>query len=142
MDYAKLIKGELSFAPESITIDKTTYIPPTDEAYRIAGYKPVKYTSMPTDRNKYESHFEENNYEIYQVWSEVPMTPAEKREYAYETLAICPWQNELHTVDFMNDLWSKYSAEASSAAEDISVIIAEAKATIRSRYPDENQNEK
>lgn len=67
----------------------------------------------------------------------VPPTPAEKREEAYNTLAIVAWDDEMLTVTQAAQLWQYYAAEGSEKAAQLQAAIAEAKVGIRAMYPDE-----
>ena len=63
-------------------------------------------------------------------------TPAQRREAAYETMAIVPWDGTRITVDAANAVWAQYAAEGSATAAEISALIADAKEQIREMYPD------
>ena len=63
-------------------------------------------------------------------------TPAEQREEAYNTEAIIPWDGQYITVTAAAQLWQYYSAEGNAKAEELQTLIAQAKATIREKYPD------
>lgn len=138
--YGTLIDGELVYAPRNIEYDDTLYIPATDDVYISAGYKLVVIPDKPDDGKEYMQTWTENETEITCVWVEIPdtRTPAEKRENAYETFKICDYMGTKHTVDEMNVLWQRYSAEGNTIiAEEISAIICDAKAQIREMFPDE-----
>ena len=81
------------------------------------------------------------NEEAYQAYlAEHPvnqLTPAERRETSYNTEAIIPWAGELLTVTAAAQLWQYYAAEGSGKAEELQALIAQAKAEIRAKYPDE-----
>lgn len=72
-------------------------------------------------------------------WIYIPYTPAEKREKAYRTEKIVEWDGRLLTIDEANDMWVKYDAEGNTKAAALTILIAEAKAEIRERYPDEDE---
>lgn len=61
---------------------------------------------------------------------------SELREQAYRTQKIITYSNEILTVDEANKLWLEYQAEGSSKSFEISILIANAKSSIRARYPD------
>lgn len=67
--------------------------------------------------------------------SDVP-TPAEQREAAYNTEDIIEWDGEMLTVTQAAQKWQYYAAEGSPKAEELTALIAEAKRTIREKYPD------
>ena len=48
---------------------------------------------------------------------------------------LIPWDNRALTVDQANDLWFKYMAEGSTKADELTALIAAAKAYIRELYP-------
>ena len=61
-------------------------------------------------------------------------TPAEKREYLYNTEKI-NWEDGEITITMASQLWQYYAAEGSSKASELQKLIAEAKAKIREQYP-------
>lgn len=69
---AKLINGTLRRAPKKVDYNgKTIFNPPDDVLFEL-GYLPVTYKDMPTDvsnRQHYESHWEQTDTEIVQVWT-------------------------------------------------------------------------
>ena len=71
-------------------------------------------------------------------WEYIPLTPAELRERAYETVKCITYENEQLTVDEANKKWQEYQAEGNEKAAEITTLIAAAKASIRAEYPDEN----
>lgn len=78
-------------------------------------------------------------YDAYQAEHPAPEppTPAEQREEAYNTEEIIDWDGGKITVTAAAQLWEYYAAEGSEKAETLTHLIAEAKADIRERYPDE-----
>lgn len=65
-------------------------------------------------------------------------TPAKQRENAYNTQAVIPWDGEMLTVTEASQKWQYYAAEGDTAKTDeLTAMIAEAKASIREQYPDE-----
>lgn len=70
-------------------------------------------------------------------WEYIPYTPEELRERAYETEKLVNFENEILTVDEANKKWQEYQAEGNSKANELTTLIANAKATIREQYPDE-----
>lgn len=65
-------------------------------------------------------------------------TPAQLREEAYNTHAVIPWDGEMLTVTEASQKWQYYAAEGNTAKTDaLTALIAEAKASIREQYPDE-----
>ena len=81
MTYAKLIDGELRFAPNPIIIDDRQIGNPPDEVYEAEGYKPVIYTEPPVVEPGYIAvpGWSETAEEIVQTWTveEVPITEEE-----------------------------------------------------------------
>ena len=70
-------------------------------------------------------------------WEYIPYTPKELREHAYETEKIIRYEGDMLTVDEANSKWQEYQAEGNSKANELTTLIANAKATIREQYPDE-----
>ena len=64
------------------------------------------------------------------------LSPAEQREEAYNTEAIIEWDDKVLTVTEAAQLWQYYAAEGSEKANELTVLIAEAKTSIREKYPD------
>lgn len=78
--YAKLQNGMLHSAPKTVTWNRCTVNNPSVDKLVELGYKPVRYTDMPTDAESgkhYESSWEETDTEITQVWNlvEDPIYP-------------------------------------------------------------------
>ena len=79
MTYAKLIEGELNFAPNPIRVGENNIGNPPDEIYLADGYKPVRYTDPPTEPREgyqWQESWSETDTEIVQGWVlvEVPIT--------------------------------------------------------------------
>ena len=74
MIYAKLIDGEIVFAPNPIVIADRQIGNPPDEVYRSEGYKPVTYTDPPKTEpgDIAVSGWEETTEAIVQTWSVEP----------------------------------------------------------------------
>ena len=70
-------------------------------------------------------------------WEYIPYTPEELRERAYETDKVISYEGKMLTVDEANRKWQEYQAEGNSKANELTTLIANAKATIREQYPDE-----
>ena len=77
-------------------------------------------------------------------WTPLPIpepekpTPSQQREEAYNTQAIIAWDGEMLTVTEASQKWQYYAAEGNTAKTDeLTALIAEAKAKIREQYPDE-----
>ncbi len=66
-----------------------------------------------------------------------PLSPAEQREAAYNTAKIIPWDNGYITVTEAAQLWQYYAAEGNPKAEELTALIAAAKAQIREEYAEE-----
>ena len=69
-------------------------------------------------------------------WEYIPYTPKELREHVYETEKIISYDGDMLTVDEANRKWQEYQAESNSKANELTRLIANAKATIRVQYPD------
>ena len=69
-------------------------------------------------------------------WEYIPYTPKELREHVYETEKIISYEGDMLTVDEANRKWQEYQAESNSKANELTRLIANAKATIREQYPD------
>ena len=70
--YAKLINGTIKSAPKKVDYNGKTIFNPPDDVLLELGYFPVAYTHMPTDApagQHYESHWEQTDTEIVQVWT-------------------------------------------------------------------------
>ena len=68
---------------------------------------------------------------------ELVLTPAQEREKAYNTLAVIQWDGNMITVTEAAQKWSYYAAEGKTDKTDaLIILIAEAKQTIREKYPD------
>lgn len=77
--YAILMSGTLRSAPKKVDYNGKTIFNPPEEILLDMGYLPVTYTDMPTDASNgqhYESHWEQTDTEIVQVWTLVD-NPAE-----------------------------------------------------------------
>ena len=80
-------------------------------------------------------------------WTPLPIqepekpTPAQLREEVYNTQAVIPLDGEMLTVTEASQKWQYYAAEGNTAKTDeLTALIAEAKASIREQYPDEEAN--
>ena len=71
------------------------------------------------------------------ITSRIPSTPEEPRERAYETDKVISYEGKMLTVDEANRKWQEYQAEGNTKANELTTMIANAKATIREQYPDE-----
>lgn len=69
-------------------------------------------------------------------WEYIPFTPMELREKSYETEKCIEWGGNIMTVDEANDIFLKYDAEGNVKSDELTVLIAAAKAKIRERFPD------
>ena len=77
--YAILMSGTLRSAPKKVDNNGKTIFNPPEDVLLDMGYMPVTYTDVPTDVPKgqhYESHWEQTDTEIVQVWTMVD-NPAE-----------------------------------------------------------------
>lgn len=139
MAYGKIEKGVLVYAPKNITVGGRTYIPGTEKAYIEAGYKPIEDVPYPTDGNVYEHSWKETKTKIKGVWTLThELTPAERRELAYQTEKVCTYEEEEYTCDEMESLFYKYFAETGKEEKcaDIKAVITAGKEHIREEYPD------
>lgn len=68
---------------------------------------------------------------------EAELNPTQQREQAYNTLPIIEWDGEMLTVTQAATKWQYYAAEGSTKADELQVLIAAAKQSIREQYPDE-----
>ena len=141
-DFGKYVsESDIDYAPLNVCINDVWYCPADDSVLKSLNYKNVILTRKPDDGKLYEPYWYETTKSIKQKWRECvipPLTPSELREHAYETEEICPYGDGFYTVDYMNDLWYKYSAEGNTEkAGAIQEIIATAKEYIREEYPDE-----
>ena len=65
------------------------------------------------------------------------MTPAERREQAYNTEPCVAWDGDMLTVTEAAQRWAYYAAEGNADKTDaLTALIAAAKAEIREKYPD------
>ena len=71
MQYAKLIDGEIAFAPNPIIVGDRQIGNPPDEVYLEQGYKVVVYTEPPVVEPGYVAvpGWEEQADEIVQTWT-------------------------------------------------------------------------
>ena len=77
-------------------------------------------------------------YKVMDIPEPEQPTPAQLREEAYNTQAVIPWDGEMLTVTEASQKWQYYAAEGNTAKTDeLTALIAEAKASIREQYPDE-----
>jgi hypothetical protein len=79
MNYAKLIEGELIFAPNPIKVGNAYIGNPPGSVYEAEGYKPVRYTDPPTEPGEgyqWQESWSETDTEIVQGWVllEVPIS--------------------------------------------------------------------
>lgn len=142
-NYAKIITPtKIGYAPNAVTIGRTTHFAPTAEQYAEAGYCPVVDTPKP-DGDFWRYEWELIDGKVTRVWIEVPdtRTPAEKREYAYETEPIIEYGDGIITVDDARKICDEYAYEdtdrARSIVAELTAKITAAKQAIREEYPDE-----
>ena len=81
---------------------------------------------------------------VVQTWTPLPTpestkpTQAQLREEAYNTQTIIEFDNSMLTVTQASQKWQYYAAEGNTIKTDeLTALIAEAKARIREQYPDE-----
>ena len=69
-------------------------------------------------------------------WEYIPYTNKEIRENIYKTEKLISYDNEMITVDEANKRWQEYQAENNDKANELTILISEAKTRIRNEYPD------
>lgn len=142
-NFAKIIAPtSIGYAPNAVTIEDTTYFSPTAEQYADAGYYPVVDTPQPEGLFwRYEWQMKKEK--VTKVWIAVPdeRTAAEKRKYAYETEALIDNDGEMITIDAARNICLEYMFDGTERSSEIinnlSNLIAVAKADIRNMYPNE-----
>lgn len=89
--YGKLVNGSLFTSPKNVEYDNKIIINPKEDILLALGYFPVIYTDIPSnasDGYHYESHWEQRENEIVQVWNLVEdvekETSIEERVYELE----------------------------------------------------------
>ena len=90
MNYAKLINGQIHYAPRKLRLETVTVYNPPAELLIAEGYKPVKYTDAPEVNPGWIAvpGWEETAEEIVQVWT-VELAPVTEDE------ALVRFSNEL-----------------------------------------------
>ena len=73
--YAKLINGEIFFAPKHLDTETSHIYNPPAELYIEQGWKPVRFTDPPEapEGYYYESGWSETEDEIVQTWTLVKL---------------------------------------------------------------------
>ena len=72
------------------------------------------------------------------VEEEQSSQPAQLRENAYNTKSIISFGGKMLTVTQASQKWQYYAAEGNTdKTDELTALIAEAKASIREQYPDE-----
>ena len=117
--------------------------------YKINGTKAEliqrteEYDSLIIEETYPACEYHENTHAILSYneeqgihWEYVPFTPVELREKAYETEKCIEWEGTMMTVDEANDMFLKYNAEGNTKSDELTTLIAAAKAEIRERFPD------
>ena len=118
-----------------------------DETGRVIGISDINYPQPDWELVELPDDFDVLNCENYKVICGMPVydkpisvepTPAELREQAYNTEPCVPWDGAMLTVTEAAQRWAYYAAEGRTDKTDaLTVLIAEAKAAIREKYPDE-----
>lgn len=90
MNYAKLIDGNIVYAPRKLTVGEYTVYNPTPEMLISDGYKPVVYTEPPQTEPGYVAvpGWYDDGDEIREVWTVVPVPITEDE-------ALVRYSNEL-----------------------------------------------
>ena len=71
----------------------------------------------------------------------VKPTASQMRENAYNTEQVVEWDGAMITVTEASQKWQYYAAEGNTVKiDELTALIAEAKASIREQYPDEEAN--
>lgn len=71
----------------------------------------------------------------------VKPTASQMRENAYNTEQVIEWDGAMITVTEASQKWQYYAAEGNTVKiDELTALIAEAKASIREQYPDEEAN--
>ena len=117
------------------------------KAMQIGGLMPDGYSVIAS--SEYPSKEQRDGYraelrydsERGLRWEYIPIPPSELRESAYATFKCVEYGDDWLTVDEANKLWEAYSAEGSQRADELSALIAEAKAKIRKIHPDKEETE-
>ena len=80
MRYAKLIDGEIVFAPRKLVGETTTVYDPTPEMLMAEGYKPVRFTDPPEVPEGFYAapDWEEHEDESVQTWTVLPAPVSEE----------------------------------------------------------------
>lgn len=84
---AKLIDGDISYAPRKIIVDGKTIFNPGEELLKEQGYKEMQTTDMPDDAPEgklYVSGWTDAGDTIQQVWALVDAPPKSKEELTVE----------------------------------------------------------
>lgn len=155
MRYGTLADGRPVPAPNPLCIGRQVIYNPPDALYLREGYLPIVDTSMPETAEDaepvyYTSNWEERDGRIVRVWTltepptEEPeadpsteLTPADRRELAYDTEPCVEWEGQTLTVTQAAQQWEYYAAEGRTDKTDaLTALIAEAKEKIRAEWPD------
>lgn len=89
MTYAKLINGQIQFAPNPIVIGDRQIGNPPGEVYTEQGYKPVTYTDPPGEPDEgyiWVAKWVETTDDILQGWEQVIEPDEVDAERAMEIL--------------------------------------------------------
>lgn len=154
MRYGTLVGGQPVPAPNPLRIGRQVVYNPPDALSLREGYLPIVDTPMPATAEDaepvyYTSNWEEQDGQIVRVWTETEppaeetapapeMTPAERRELAYDTEPVIAWEGQMLTVTDAAQVWAYYAAEGrSDKTDELTALIAAAKYSIRAKWPDE-----
>lgn len=107
-----------------------------DKAYGIVNSYEDDGALLATD-NTADYSAQERVGNRLRLYKSSKLTSREKREQAYETRACVEYDGQTLTVDAANKLYLAYSAEGQmERAQELSTLIAVAKADIRAEWPD------
>ena len=119
-------------------LDKPTYDPKTEVLspdYKIEdGVFIVGWKVEPKPDNYPEAPPEDQSDEVPVI---TERTASEIREQAYNAVLVVSWSGATLTVTEAAQQWQYYAAEGNTTKTDaLTALIAEAKAEIRAKYPD------
>ena len=151
MTYGNLIDGNIIPAPNPLVVGRSRVYNPAREQYAAHGWLPIVDTPMPDtpegeEPKYYTYHRDVVDGQIVRAWTEteppepetetvpipIELTPAEKRELAYNTVSCIEWDGSMLTVTQAAQQWAYYAAEGRTDKTDtLTALIAAAKQNIR-----------
>ena len=132
-----------SIEAEELTYTRDVEVQKPVTKYRDTGMVDEDGNPITEEYTEMETVTEQREYAMMTVTAmtegtlpEAPaLTPAEQREEAYNTARIIPWEGGTITVTDAAQLWQYYAAEGNPKADELTALIATAKAEIRAQYP-------